>query len=150
MRCLYVVGVVEAESAGHGVAPVAALCYCERSELKYRDFWRGWTVWGTSVPYLSYPNFNINLLHTSAYLLRVKSLRVTPEEKPKLGREGATTWKAGCPSPPFKRGRSFVTSRKEPGPGLKSEACYQIDGRGSCSHPWLKSNGIAPFSSLTW
>lgn len=40
----------------------------------------------------------------------------TAEEKPKLGNEGTTRWKAGSALLPVNKGMSLVASRKLPGP----------------------------------
>lgn len=50
---------------------------------------------------------------------------VTPDEKPKFGSEGATTWKEGVVEE-VRRGRIFWTSRKEPGPVMSREVLAEI------------------------
>lgn len=68
-------------------------------------------------PYLGYPNFCISLSQVSAYWVILKPFFMTPDEKPKFGRDGATTSNAGDSLPPtLSRGRSLETSRKLPGP----------------------------------
>jgi hypothetical protein len=54
---------------------------------------------------------------------------VTRELHPKLGREGATTWKFGPSLLSLRRGRSLVTSMKLPGPEefFKSAMSYFQD-----------------------
>lgn len=68
------------------------------------------------LPYLSYPSFSINLWSVSAYFVIVKPLLSVPLEKPKFGREGATTWNAGPSGFSFSNGSNFVTSKNDPGP----------------------------------
>lgn len=58
----------------------------------------------------------MSLWHVSAYWPRAKPDLEIRWLKPKLGSEGATIWNAGLPFCPLRRGRSFVTSMKDPGP----------------------------------
>ena len=81
------------------------------------------------LPYSLYPSEVINLWHVSAYLSSANPRFLTPSEKPKLGKDGATTWKAGAPFAPLpSRGRSFTTSKKFPGPSDEL-AIARLQGR---------------------
>lgn len=68
----------------------------------------------------------MSLFITAAIFFGVNPAFWGAEEKPKPGREGATTWNAGCfGGGEVRSGRIFSTSRKEPG------------------QPWTKIRGMA-------
>jgi hypothetical protein len=73
---------------------------------------------------------------------------LTPDENAKLGSEGATTWKAG-PLSPWRRGKSFVTSTKLPGP-VGCQPCHDVIIARTIVHPWINRRGMAPATGLFW
>lgn len=112
-------GVEEAHYAGYHAAPVAALGYYLSEWLCQTGVDLDSKVVG--IPYLSYPSLSMSLWHVSAYWGRAKPFFLMPAENPKLGRDGATMWKAGACLPPLaRRGNILVTSRKLPGPVMAS------------------------------
>ena len=58
----------------------------------------------------------MTLCSVSAYCGMLKPFLRTPSEKPKLGRDGATTWNDGPSGASVRSGRILATSAKWPGP----------------------------------
>lgn len=88
-------------------------------------------------------------------LVNVNPFLLMPPENPKLGREGATTWKAGTPIPPPSNGNILVISMNDPGPRRNQSPQAKWHMRvGSKSwtniQPWENNSGIAPSISLCW
>jgi hypothetical protein len=60
--------------------------------------------------------FEVDKLRTS----RLKPGLRTTDEKPKFGRDGATTWNAGAPpTPDVNSGSNLMTSMNDPGPARR-------------------------------
>lgn len=87
----------------------------------------------------------------SAYCGMPNSFFEGPSENPKLGSDGATTWKDGPSLASVRSERILTTSRKLPGPVRQCQSGAQSGGAvDNNAHPWQNNKGMLSDLLLFW